>query len=146
MFTESITLTGRLRIVLRDAMGVTKEEREFDNLVVTVGKNYTASRMIGTADAVMSHMAIGTGTTAAVIGDTALQTEAGRVVLADSVRTDNAIAYTAVFGTGVGTGAITEAGILNAASNGTLLCRTVCPVINKGADDTLAVTWTVTVN
>ena len=42
------------------------------------------------------------------------------------------------------TGAVTEAGIFNAASGGTMLCRTVFSVVNKGADDSLSVTWTIT--
>lgn len=146
MFQDSVILKGALKIVLADAQGNIKDEREVPNLVVTVGKNFIASRMIGTTDAVMSHMAIGTSTTAAAVGQTALVTEVGRVALTSNVRTNNAIAYVATFPAGTGTGAITEAGILNASSSGTLLCRTVFSVINKGAADTLGVTWTVTVN
>jgi hypothetical protein len=146
MFKDSVVLTGALKIVLADAQGNIKDEREVPNLVVTVGKNYIASRMIGTTDNIMSHMAIGTGTTAAAVGNTALVTEVGRVALSSNVRTNNAIAYVASFAPGTGTGAITEAGIFNAASAGTLLCRTVFSVINKGAADTLGITWTVTVN
>ena len=56
------------------------------------------------------------------------------------------MAYVASFGAGTGTGAITEAGLLNASSSGTLLCRTVFSVINKGANDTLGITWTVTIS
>jgi hypothetical protein len=52
--------------------------------------------------------------------------------------------YSASFGAGVGTGALTEAGIFNASSAGTLLCRTVFSVINKAANDTMSITWTVT--
>lgn len=146
MLQDSVILTGALKIVLADAQGNVKDEREVPNLVVTVGKNFIASRMIGTTDAVMSHMAIGTSTTAAAVGQTALVTEVGRVALSSNVRTANAIAYVATFPAGTGTGAITEAGILNASSSGTLLCRTVFSVINKGAADTLGITWTVTVN
>ena len=40
--------------------------------------------------------------------------------------------------------AVTEAGVFNASSSGTMLCRTVFPVVNKGADDTMSVTWTIT--
>ena len=47
---------------------------------------------------------------------------------------------------GTGTGAITEAGILNASSSGTLLCRTVFSVVNKGSADAMTITWTVTVS
>jgi hypothetical protein len=58
----------------------------------------------------------------------------------------NAITYTATFGAGTATGAVVEAGIFNASSGGTMLCRTVFPVINKNAGDSLAVTWVVTVS
>jgi hypothetical protein len=146
MFQDSVILTGALKLVLADAQGNIKEEHEVPNLVVTVGKNFIASRMIGTTDNIMSHMAIGTGTTTPAVGNTALVTEVGRVALTSNVRTNNAIAYVATFPAGTGTGAITEAGILNNSTGGTLLCRTTFSVINKGAADTLGVTWTVTVN
>jgi hypothetical protein len=146
MFHDNVMLTGKLKIVLTDENGNIKHEEEVKNLVVTTGKNFIASRMKDTTAGAMSHMAIGTGTTAAANGDTTLGTEAGRVALASTTVTDNAVAYVATFPAGTGTGAITEAGLLNASSGGTLLCRTVFPVITKGAADTLGITWTVSVN
>ena len=146
MLQDSIILTGALKIVLTDAQGNIKDEQEVKNLVVTVGKNFIASRMKDATATAMSHMAIGTGTVAAAVGDTTLGTEVGRVALTSTTVTTNNVAYVATFPAGTGTGAITEAGILNAASAGTLLCRTVFSVINKGAADTLGITWTVTVN
>jgi hypothetical protein len=56
------------------------------------------------------------------------------------------VTYVATFGPGVGTGAIVEAGIFNAASSGTMLCRTVFSVVNKGADDAMTITWQITVS
>ena len=94
----------------------------------------------------MSHMAIGTTNTAAAVGDTALAAEAARVALTSGVASANAVTYTATFPAGTGTGAIVEAGLLNAASGGTLLARTVFSVINKGASDAMTITWTVTVS
>ena len=47
---------------------------------------------------------------------------------------------------GEGTGALTEAGIFNASSSGTMLCRTEFSVVNKGASDSMTITWTVTVS
>jgi hypothetical protein len=91
-------------------------------------------------------MAVGSGTTAAAVGDTTLGTELGRVSLTSTTVTTNNVAYVATFPAGTGTGAVTEAGLFNASSSGTLLCRTVFSVINKGAADTLGITWTVTVN
>jgi hypothetical protein len=103
--------------------------------------------MKDTTDAAMSHMAVGSGTTAAAAGDTALETQIGsRVSLTSTTVTSNAVAYVATFAAGTGTGAITEAGIFNADTSGTMLCRTVFSVVNKGADDTLQITWTITLN
>ena len=83
----------------------------------------------------VSHMAIGSGTTAAAAGDTALGTELGRVSTSTTV-TSNEVAYVATFG-GYGTSAVTEAGLFNASSAGDMLCRTVFSVVNKAADDSL---------
>lgn len=146
MLQDDVTLTGKLKITLTDEHGNVKQEEEIKNLVVTTGKNFIAARMKDAVASVMSHMAIGTGTTAAAAGDTALETEAGRVALTSTTVTGNAVAYVATFPAGTGTGAITEAGLLNAGTGGTLLCRTVFPVITKGAADTLGITWTVSVN
>jgi hypothetical protein len=151
MFNDAIKMTGNLKLVLTDEHGNVKQEEEVKNLVVTVGKNFIASSMAKTttnSPAAMTHMEVGTGTTAAAVGDTALQTAvaSSRVTLTSTTVTTNNVAYVATFPAGTGTGALTEAGIFNAASVGTLLCRTVFSVINKGAADTLGITWTVTVN
>ncbi len=142
---DLIKASGSLLVVLTKPNGE-KEEYSFKNLVVNVGKNFVAGRMVGTTPAVMSHMAIGSGTTAAAGADTALGTELDRVALAGSSATNNVVTYTATFPAGTGTGAVTEAGIFNASSAGTLLCRTVFAVVNKGTDDAMSVTWTVTVS
>lgn len=146
MLHDTIKMTGDLKIVLKDENGQIKHEQEVKNLVVTVGKNFIASRMKDTTDTAMTHMAIGSGTTAAAVGDTALGTQLGRVSLTSTTVTTNNVAYVATFPAGTGTGAVTEAGLFNASSSGTMLCRTVFSVINKGAADTLGITWTVTVN
>jgi hypothetical protein len=149
MFQDSIKMTGDLKIVLTDENGQIKQEQEVKNLVVTVGKNFIASSMAKTttnSPAAMTHMAIGAGTTAAAAGDTTLGSSLGRVALTSTTVTTNNVAYVATFPAGTGTGAVTEAGLFNDPSAGTLLCRTVFSVINKGAADTLGITWTVTVN
>jgi len=141
MLNDGLKLTGNLKIALNG-----ETVQEVKNLVVTDGKEYVASRMKDATATAMSHMAIGTGSTAASASDAALETEAGRVSLTSTTVTSNAVEYVATFGAGTGTGAITEAGILNAASGGTLLCRTVFSVVNKGSSDSMTITWTVTVS
>ena len=146
MIQDSIKVTGELKITVTNPNGNVTQETIIPNLVVTAGKNLIASRLKDTTDAAISHMAIGTGSTAAAAGNTTLGTEAGRVALTSTTVTANAVAYVATFGAGTGSGAITEAGLFNASSSGDMLCRTVFSVINKGAADTLGITWTVTVN
>jgi len=148
MINDSIKITGDVRIDLFDESGMVKDTREIKNLVVTVGKNYIASRMKDATATAMTHMELGTGTTAAAVGDTTLQTviSGSRVTLTSTTVTTNAIEYIASFPAGTGTGAVTEAGIFNAASAGTMLCRTVFSVVNKGAADAMSITWTITVS
>jgi hypothetical protein len=147
MFENNLSVKGRLSVVLLDAQGNVKQSQDIPNLVVSSGLAFIASRMKDTTDTAMSHMAVGSGTTAAAAGDTALETQIGsRVSLTSTTVTSNATAYVATFAAGTGTGAITEAGIFNASTAGTMLCRTVFSVVNKGADDTLQITWTITLN
>lgn len=141
MINDGLKMKGRLSIAINDEV-----VQEVDNLVVTAGKNYVASRMKDTTDTAMSHMSIGTGSTAAAAGDTALGTESDRQALTSTTVTNNEVVYVATFGAGDGTGAITEAGVFNASSAGTMLCRTVFSVVNKGSDDSMTITWTVTVS
>ena len=145
-FEDTLKMKGELEIVVRDENGNIKEVKHAKNLVVSAGKTYIASRIVGTSSNIMSNMAIGTATSTPTASDTQLGTEAGRVVLASSSNSANAITYTATFPAGTGTGAITEAGIFNANSSGTMLCRTTFPVVNKAAGDSIAVTWVVTVS
>lgn len=143
---ETLKATGHVKIELRDPLSQNIRIVEIPNLVVTAGKGYIASRMVGTSAGAMSHMAVGTSGTSAANGDTALGTEAARVALASSSASGGVVTYTATFPPGTGTGALVEAGILNASSAGTLLCRTTFAVVNKGASDSMTITWTVTVS
>ena len=141
MINDDLKLKGKLQIALN---GDTVQE--VDNLVVTAGKGYVASRMKDASATAMSHMAIGSGTTAAAAGQTALGTELGRVSLTSTSVSGAVVTYVATFAAGTGTGAVTEAALLNASSSGTMLCRTVFSVVNKGANDSMTITWTVTVS
>lgn len=145
MLNDQLKVTGDVVVEITGPDGQVKDRREIKNLVVTAGKTFIASRMVGTPTA-MSHMAIGASSAAAAGADTALGSELGRVALASSASAANVVTYTASFPAGTGTGAVTEAGVLNASSGGTLLCRTVFAVVNKGADDAMSITWQITVS
>ena len=145
MFTESVSIKGNLEVILLDEKGIQKDYRKIDNLVVAVGKQVIAARLIGNTIAIPSHMALGTDNTAAATSQTALGGELGRVVLDSTARTTNVLTYVATFPAGTATGALTEAAILNAASTGNMLCRTTFSTVNKAIGDTIVITWNVTV-
>lgn len=146
MFQDALKVTGKVNVQIFDKDGNLKEDRSIENLVVTTGKEFIASRMVGTSSTVMSHMALGSSNTAAAAGQTALGTELGRVALDSSGASGAVATYVATFPAGTATGAVVEAGIFNAGSSGTMLCRTVFSVVNKGADDSMVVTWAITVS
>ena len=147
---DFLQVTGKLNIVLCGPDGRVKEAETVKNLVVTVGRNHIADQMAEKDEAAMAYMAIGTGTTATAATDTALQTELDRNALTSvdqgTGADANKVTYLADWAAGDGTGAITEAGIFNSASAGTMLCRTVFAVKNKGAGDTLTLTWVLTIS
>jgi len=147
---DGVRATGKLRFEHYIAAENRIAEHITNNLVVSVGKSYIASRMSSASAPVMGWMEVGTVNTAPSVGDTALLgvIAASRTALATSggVPTGAVVRYVATFGAGVGTGAWVEAGIFNAASAGTMLCRTTFATINKASADSITVTWDVTVS
>jgi|TARA_A100001015_G_scaffold293923_1_gene371104 hypothetical protein len=141
MINDDLKLKGKLAIAINGEV-----VQEVDNLVVTAGKGYVASRIKDATATAMSHMEIGSGSTAAAASDTALGSALGRVSLTSTSVSNAVVTYVATFAAGTGTGAVTEAGLFNASSGGTMLCRTVFSVVNKGSADSMTITWTVTVS
>lgn len=145
MLVENLKVTGQVKVQLFDKDGKLKDTQDIKNLVVTTGKQFIAARMVGTPTE-MGWMAVGADNTAAAAGNTALGSELGRVALTSDSSTGAVVTYVATFPAGTGTGAVVEAGIFNASSSGTMLCRTVFAVVNKGADDAMTITWQITVS
>ena len=146
--TSPIKLYVNVHAVLKDDQGHIKYQERGANLVTTAGKGHIADQLSSApGQSAMSHMAIGTGSTAAAIGDTALVTEIDRNALTSRTDAGAIVTYVGDWAAGDGTNAaIREAGIFNAAAVGTLLARYVfASAIDKQASDTLQITWTVTV-
>jgi hypothetical protein len=143
---EDIAIHDNVAITLRGPDGAIKDYRELHNLITTVGKNSITDQLLASpAVTKPTHMAIGTGTNAAAAGDTALQTELDRNALTSKTRSTNVLTLVGDWAAGDGTGAITEAGVLNASSSGDLYSRAVFSAVNKGSLDTLQLSWTYTV-
>ncbi len=146
---DETTITGHLLIELFDEDGRLKDQRETDNLVVTAGKNHIADQLKSSpAQSAMGWMAVGTGSTAPAAGDTLLGTEIDRNALTSRTASANVVTYVGDWAAGDATNsAIAEAGIFNivTANTITMLARATFTAINKGASDTLKITWTVTI-
>lgn len=144
--SSALNAKGRLTIEQFDKDGNLIHTDKTTNVVVSDGLDYITSRMKDATATAMSHMAVGSDNTAAASSDSTLGTELGRVALTSTTVSSNTITYVGDFPAGTGTGAVVEAGVFNASSSGTLLCRTVFSVVNKAAADTLKITWTLTVS
>jgi len=148
MIIDNLAITGALQISLNNEV-----VHQCDNLVVTAGKQWVANRFKDTVSGFtqlgqMTHMAVGSGSTAAAVGNTTLGTELSRLVLTNAGGTVSGATaqYDATWSSAIGVLAIEEAGIFNAASGGIMLARTVFAIINKGTDDTVSISWTITVS
>ena len=144
---ECLKLKGSLLLTLKKANGDVEVRRK-DNLILNVGYDFICDAIAcPTRPALMGYTAVGTGTAAADAAQTALVTELARKV-ATYAHTANTKIFTltTVYNAGEATGAITEAGIVNAASNGIFLDRVVFAVVNKLADDVLTTTFQFTLS
>jgi hypothetical protein len=147
-FIENTGMHGAMTLVL-DREDGTREVFHKDNIIVSSGFDFIANAIGNSSSrpAVMGYIALGTSATAPAIGDTTLGTELVRqaATFAHTAGTQT-FTFTTTFAAGVGTGAITESGVLNAASAGSLFDHVNFSVVNKGANDTLQVTFTFTMS
>jgi len=139
-FKDKTKVIGRVKIELFDKDGKVKLSKIF-NTIETAGENMICDRLLASpALGVPTHMAIGTGTPSAG----ALGSELDVNALTSKTRTDNVLTMIGDWAAGDGTGAITEASIKDGAA-GNVHATTSFDVINKGAADTLKITWTWTI-
>ena len=123
-----------------------------DDLITSAGKAAVANRLVtDVATSPFVATAIGIGTGAATVADTALGTESMRVdgtLTRDTTNvTNDTFQSTSVFDIG-STLAITESGVFDdsADSSGTLLCRQVFAAINLVDGDQVTFIWRVVVS
>lgn len=147
MRNEDLYMKGSLTLQLVKSNGDVETRRK-DNIIVNGGFDFICDAIANASrGAVMGYIEVGTGTTAPAATQTALVTALNRQA-ATYAHTAGTKVFTlsATYAAGVATGAITEAGVFNAASSGTMLDRVTFSVINKGADDTLTATFQFTLS
>lgn len=142
---ENFILHGAMTGTLRKADGTVITHRK-DNMILNAGFDFVCEALCKSArPSAMEYIAVGSGTAAVAEGDTKLGTEVARkkaqYTHSNGTKT---LALSVTFPAGEATGALTEAGICNAASSGVFFDRVVFPVINKGAGDTYTITFEIT--
>lgn len=136
----TLSLKANMVLVLRGPDGAVKEQR-VANTVTTAGKNGAADQILASPSlGKPTHMAIGTGTPSG----TALGSEIDRNALTSKTRSGAVVTMVGDWAAGDGTGALTEAGVFDAASAGNMWLSASFSVVNKAAGDTLQITWTLT--
>lgn len=145
---EFAHIKGALEIIHHKADGSVSVRRK-DNLILNAGFDFIADAIGKSASRpnVMSHIAVGTGNTEVAAAQTALATELSRKA-ANYQHTPGTkiFTFTTTFNPGEATGAITEAGVCNAASAGTFIDRVTFAVVNKAADDTVTLNFQFTLS
>lgn len=157
---EGFHLRGNVDLVLYDKDGSIKDERHIDNMIVDSGFEGIASRIAPHDGAInpsspYNYIGLGTSSTAASAAQTSLVSELP-TGSSYSRQQDSQATYlttsgkqlilSVVFPQGQATGTINESGLFNASTGGDMLARQTFSTINKGASDTLTVTWTITLS
>ena len=131
---------------------------QLSNLITNTGMAAVASRINGDgSEAAFAWIGIGIGTTAAAVGDTALETErdeagatntnhkAATVSRTTTDVTNDTATHITTFNF-TATLAVTESGVFNATPTGVILCHQVFSAINVVNGDSLQVTWDIDVD
>ena len=144
---EGFQLKANMKLELFDSEGNRKDVREIHNSTTTASKNGVASQLLNTPDLPSpGWMEFGTGTPASTLLGAAIT--GSRIAVTSKTRNNNIITLVGDWSAGVGTGAITEAGIFDVATYNTvnMWCNSSFAVVNKGAGDSFRITWTLTFN
>ena len=139
--------TYNLLGILRGPDGEIKDIQRSTNQVQTYMLTHVADMLADQGEVAMGWMSIGSGTGQGV-GTTALASQESRQALDSGTPTHAAavVTYHRLFAAGEGTAVITEAGLHNDAAAGSMGLYDDGITFNKGAGDTLELTWTLTVS
>lgn len=139
---------GSVLVETHDAVtGELVKSWEQENLVTNAGLDLFATLITGDSTSYPSHMAIGTGSTAAAASDTTLGAEVDRNAFAtETTSSVGVITWKGFWNSTEANGnTIAEAGIFNASSSGTMSNRVVLSsTVAKTSSISLTITWTFT--
>ena len=143
MLDETLKVKGRVIVEVNGEV-----VSDTPNVVTTAGLARLAALIAGTGATAPTHMAVGTGATAATAGDTTLATEVDRNALVATTAAGAVVTYRAFWAKGDGnTNTLAEVGLFDAASVGTLIARTILSsTVVKNNTKALSISWTFTLS
>jgi hypothetical protein len=144
---SKLNIKGFIQLRLYGPGGVLKQSIDKENTVTELMDAHVAYRVANTGANVIGFMAVGTGSgqTSASTGLAAgANCNALDSMAQGSAGADNDVVFVATWAPGDATMAITEAGLFQANNNTTMMLYSDFAVINKGASDTMVITWTAT--
>lgn len=140
-------LTGRMELVHRNKAGEILHHIILENVITNTGLAEVAGLLNGDTSGAFTYLAIGTGTTGELAGDTTLETETHRESATCSrvttVQTNDTARLLRLFTGYGGSETVSEAGAFDAAAVGVMLGRktfTGIP-INWAGGDSLQITY-----
>lgn len=150
---EYIDMKGHLTIRKLNAEGGLVEQVSVPNAIVLTGRDLVAKQFIKETINPVSHLAVGTGTSAVnPAADTKLGSELFRKAvnpidptkhLTTTADNKKKVTITADLDFNEGNGALTEAGLFNADKDGIMYNRVVFPPVNKTTDFKLTLIWEI---
>ena len=135
-----VSAIWRTKIIRHDG---SEEYSEAHNLVVDAGMDWLAEYLTASPGTTMGYIAVGSGVAAAALGQTALSGECARNAMAASASSYNVwitVATFAGFTDSVTSVALTEAGVFNDATVGTMFQRLQSTLGTLGDSDYLHLT------
>lgn len=150
---ELLKVKGEIVLEFRNVKTGKVRRYVYKNMFVTYGKNAIAQRLAGQSVGEITYCAVGTGTTAPALGDTALQTELARKEISVRSYLNNVFTGQTFFTTSEANGTLREAGLFGTGvgrtpsvtpGSGQLFARAAINRV-KTSNDTLTLSWTVTI-
>lgn len=145
---DTFNIKGHLDIRVFSEKGKLKDHRKVNNTVKAAGLHGLLNQTLASPEGAypkVGWMAVGTGSPQATL----LGTEVDRNALTSKTLSTGAVlTMVGDWAAGDATGALTEAGLFDVVTANTvnMWCSASFSVVNKGANDTLTITWTLTLS
>lgn len=144
---ERLLVPDNLHVVARDVRsGEVLQEQSTHNIVTNAGINLLRDFLSGSSVTGITHLAVGSGTSSPSKTDTTLGSELARAAVGARTATAQklTVTYTLPSSSAANGHNLTEAGLFNASSSGTMYARATHTAIAKTDAKMVSYTWELT--